>query len=183
MTDEEKAQKTAEAARRLGAGPWEVTDVEDGDSGLIVTLFDGGKYIIVPDDRPDLAGRTGVMYLNPPTSSYAGVFPVFQGTVAVATPLTGDKAPVAVQSKLAQAENADIAAKNAALAEADRTAADATAGAPAKPGAAVPPSGDPSVTDPAVPVKGDPAVPVKGDPTVPPSGDPAVPVKAKPAGA
>jgi hypothetical protein len=51
----------ADAARRLGMKPSEITAVVDTDAGRIVTTADGTALIDVPVDRPDGAGQTGLL--------------------------------------------------------------------------------------------------------------------------
>lgn len=62
----------------------EVVDAYDAPGGTVVTTFDGQTYIIVPEDKPDAEGKTGVMWLSAPprivdghVEPYAGTFPVF----------------------------------------------------------------------------------------------------------
>ena len=51
----------AEAAALLGMKPSEVVDVVEVDEGAAVLLFDGTEVLVVPEDRPDAAGQSGVM--------------------------------------------------------------------------------------------------------------------------
>src|SRR4051812_12283359 len=59
-----------EAARLLGMKRSEILNVEDAREGVLVTLFDGTKFIIVPEDRPDPDGQSGLMTFGP-TSRYS----------------------------------------------------------------------------------------------------------------
>jgi hypothetical protein len=57
----------AETARALGMREAEIIDVTDTDAGRIVTTHDRQRCIIVPPDRPDALGQTGVLiYEGPP---------------------------------------------------------------------------------------------------------------------
>ncbi|HKS45537.1 MAG TPA: hypothetical protein VJT49_10565 [Amycolatopsis sp.] len=62
------ADVLAETARAMGMSQAEIIDVTDTDEGRIVTTHDGSKTIIVPADRPDALGQTGVLAYNPPPS-------------------------------------------------------------------------------------------------------------------
>lgn len=66
-----------ELLARLGVPEREVFAVEDAEEGVIVTTTDGQRYVEVPADRPDLDGKTGLMFLRPPTPTYNGTFPVY----------------------------------------------------------------------------------------------------------
>lgn len=67
-----------EAARRVGMRPREIVGVTDTKAGRIIEIHDGTALIDVPADRPDGAGRTGLlMYRGPavknsPTPQYVG---------------------------------------------------------------------------------------------------------------
>ena len=60
------ADVLAEAARAIGMAPNEIIDVTDVDAGRIITTHDGSKVIVVPADRPDGAGQTGVLVYHWP---------------------------------------------------------------------------------------------------------------------
>jgi hypothetical protein len=70
----------------------EVIDAFDSEAGLVVAMFDGTQFIIVPDDRPDAEGKTGLMFFTAPDvpgdKGYTGDFPVY------AQPLETDPADV-----------------------------------------------------------------------------------------
>jgi hypothetical protein len=55
------------AARASGTEPHRIVGVEETDDGLIITESNGAQNIVVPEDRPDALGRTGVLALTPPT--------------------------------------------------------------------------------------------------------------------
>lgn len=70
----------SDVARLLGMGEHELGDPEDTPGGVVVdSLIDKNRYIIVPEDRPDAEGKTGVMFLAAPAVAlgYNGGFPVF----------------------------------------------------------------------------------------------------------
>jgi hypothetical protein len=54
------------AARASGTEPHRIVGVEETDDGLIITESNGAQNIVVPEDRPDALGRTGVLMLTPP---------------------------------------------------------------------------------------------------------------------
>ena len=66
-----------EAARLLGAAEREVLWTEDSPAGVVIATFDGSSYLVVPENAPDGAGKTGLMFLAAPTENYAGSFPVY----------------------------------------------------------------------------------------------------------
>lgn len=68
---------TAQAARTLSLREAQVTDVEDSDEGVLIRTTDGVVYIVVDPDRPDGAGRSGVMLLAKPKESGDYAIPVF----------------------------------------------------------------------------------------------------------
>lgn len=83
----------ATAARMCGMKPSEVVDVADEDAGTIITTFDGGRLIWVPDGHPDADGQTGLMWLAVPT---------------VTDPETGEARPVVTEFPVfAQPEDGD----------------------------------------------------------------------------
>ena len=65
------------AAAVLGVPTSEVARVDDSPAGDVVVTTDGCAYIVVPDDRPDGAGQTGLMFLSAPHEHYAGAFRVY----------------------------------------------------------------------------------------------------------
>lgn len=56
----------AAAARLLGVPAREVAAVELDRRGVLITTTDDVRYIVVPDERPDAEGKSGVMLLDPP---------------------------------------------------------------------------------------------------------------------
>jgi hypothetical protein len=65
------------AAARLGVPVSEVRDVLPHEAGQVIVTTDGVTYIDVPADRPDGAGKSGLMYLSAPTEKYSDAFPVY----------------------------------------------------------------------------------------------------------
>ena len=65
------------AATVLGVPTSEIASVDDSPAGDVVVTTDGVAYLIVPEDRPDGAGRTGLMFLAAPHEGYVGPFPVY----------------------------------------------------------------------------------------------------------
>lgn len=55
------------AARASLLEPHQIVGVQETDEGLIVTEPNGSQLIVVPEDRPDALGRSGIMALTPPT--------------------------------------------------------------------------------------------------------------------
>lgn len=86
--------KHIDAAARLGVPVNEVTKVEDSPAGLIITTFDGVRYVDVPESTPDAAGRSGLMLLVAPTKTYGGSLPVYSQPGAEAD-VDDDAVPVA----------------------------------------------------------------------------------------
>lgn len=85
----------ADGARALRIEDREVANVLDAPAGMVVQTTDGVTYVVVPEDRPDADGKTGVMFLVPPTDRYRGTFPVYSQPreVAADTPIDpGDPA-------------------------------------------------------------------------------------------
>lgn len=72
-------KQIAEAAELLGMKPDEITGVEDSPAGTVFTTRDDTSMILVPDDKPDAAGQTGLMFAVAPTENYSGIFPVYAG--------------------------------------------------------------------------------------------------------
>lgn len=64
-----------QAARRLGIPTSEVATVDDSPAGPVITTADGNRYIDCRE--PDADGKTGVMFLAPPSDGYRGTFPVY----------------------------------------------------------------------------------------------------------
>lgn len=79
-----------DAARTLGVPVEEILDVAPSPAGTIIATTDGATYVDVPDDRPDNDGKTGLMFLVPPTETYTGSFPVYAQSV----PAEGSKPAV-----------------------------------------------------------------------------------------
>lgn len=65
------------AAIRLGMDVTEIVDVAETPAGVAIHVFDGSVLIDVPAEHPDFAGKSGLMFLVPPSDDYAGDFPVF----------------------------------------------------------------------------------------------------------
>lgn len=74
-----------DVAVMMGAADEEIVDFEDSPAGLIIYHRDGTSYIKVGDDTPDVNGRSGLMYLDPPSNykDVPGAFPVYQPGAAV----------------------------------------------------------------------------------------------------
>jgi hypothetical protein len=66
-----------QAAARLGIKEREVRDVLDSPAGVVIVTTDGVSYIDVPEDRPDVDGKTGLMFLSAPKEGYSYAFPIF----------------------------------------------------------------------------------------------------------
>lgn len=56
----------AEAARALGMKEREIALVTDTEAGRVIQTVDGVAMIVVPADRPDAAGQTGVLHFPTP---------------------------------------------------------------------------------------------------------------------
>jgi hypothetical protein len=76
--------KYADEKQQRGGKRNEILEVNDSPAGTVVRTVDGQTYIIVPEDRPDAEGKTGVMWLHAPPrviggqlEPYKGTFPVF----------------------------------------------------------------------------------------------------------
>ncbi len=76
MTIEEE-----KALAKLGCPIEEIGAVAETDAGIVITMRDGSSYIDVPDDHPDGAGKTGLMYREAPSADYHGHFPVYEPTL------------------------------------------------------------------------------------------------------
>lgn len=72
-----RSTRILDGARALGIGADEVASAEESPGGLIVATTDGVRYIVVPAEHPDDAGRSGVMFVVAPTYPYHGTFPVY----------------------------------------------------------------------------------------------------------
>lgn len=68
----------AAAASVLGMKVREIADVEPSADGVVITTIDGVRMIAVPDDRPDGAACTGIMFLDRDHPGYRhSILPVF----------------------------------------------------------------------------------------------------------
>ncbi len=67
-----------EAAQVLGMKKREVLSVQDSPAGPVIETFDGCAYIVVPDDLPDAAGRTGLMLFRAPSANGSWAMPVYE---------------------------------------------------------------------------------------------------------
>lgn len=96
--------KLIDAAARLGVPVNEVTKVEDSPAGLIITTFDGVRYVDVPESTPDAAGLSGLMLLVAPTKTYGGSLPVYSqpGAEADVDDATAPAAGVDLRSEVAR---------------------------------------------------------------------------------
>lgn len=66
----------AAASDAVGMKPAEIAEVVEADEGLVVRTFAAGPLlVVVPEDRPDAAGRSGVMVL--PGTGAVGALPVY----------------------------------------------------------------------------------------------------------
>jgi len=88
--------------QRLGAAKKEIISVVDHELGVIVDHL-GTKYIIVPDEKPDGDGKTGLMYLEQPKDGsnkpVSTTFPVFTPhTAEVEAPAVPTAAPAPAQA-------------------------------------------------------------------------------------
>lgn len=66
-----------DVAARLGVPAREIASITDTPAGVVVVGVDGSQLIIVPADRPDAEGKTGVMFFALPHDKYRGTFPVY----------------------------------------------------------------------------------------------------------
>ena len=71
-----------QAAARLGVPTRELAEVFDTPAGTVCVGIDGSRLVIVPDDRPDAEGKTGVMFFVLPHEKYRGTFPVYAQPLA-----------------------------------------------------------------------------------------------------
>jgi len=67
----------AEVAAAIGMAAHEVVKLEVVDQGGLITTSDGKQMIVVPEDRPDYEGKTGLMWWHPPHAKYSDPFPVY----------------------------------------------------------------------------------------------------------
>lgn len=122
----------SEATALLGAAAGEIVDVVEEAFGHVIKHRDGSSYVAVAADKPDAAGKTGLMYLTAPTPTYEGTFPVFAPSAGAPDP-----APAPPEPAADQVPAPDTAPEAPAAAE--TAAADEPAGA--EPAAAVPVKG------------------------------------------
>ena len=66
-----------DAAALLGVPVAEVRSVDPSPAGDVIVTIDGVAYVVVPEETPDGAGRSGVMYLAAPHERYGDAFPVY----------------------------------------------------------------------------------------------------------
>lgn len=75
----------AAAAELLGVPEREILGVDDSPAGPVIRTS-GVAYVVVPDDQPDGAGKTGLMYLAAPVERYTDSFPVYTAPVDLTPP-------------------------------------------------------------------------------------------------
>lgn len=133
------------AAARLGLPESEIRDVTAHEAGTVIVTTDGIAYLDVPADRPDGAGKTGLMYLAAPHDRYGDAFPVYTAPELLDGDLERDTPVVTKADLVARAKELGIDATGKwgepkllkAIADAEAAAAAATAGgeppAPASP--------------------------------------------------
>lgn len=80
-----------EAATAVGMKPREVVAWEQTADGLLVTTHDGVVSIVVPEDRPDGEGKTGLMLFVKPNPEALYSCPVFAPHEAPAADADGDE--------------------------------------------------------------------------------------------
>jgi hypothetical protein len=73
----ERDPAVVEAAQMLGMKDSEVVSVEEADEGLVITTTDGSQLVLVSPDRPDGAGKVGLMFLRKPRPDMVTDFPVY----------------------------------------------------------------------------------------------------------
>lgn len=67
-----------EAAEIVRVRPSEIVSVREAPEGLVITIRPSTAYVLVPEDRPDAEGKTGLMLLWPtPSPSTNRAFPVY----------------------------------------------------------------------------------------------------------
>jgi len=109
---EKKTMDKAAAAELLGHPAHEVADVTETPAGTVVVMHAGHAYIVVSKDRPDGAGRHGVMYHKAPKPGYSGSFPVYTPTPEERATTAKAEAKDAAESKAeSKAEAAEPKAK------------------------------------------------------------------------
>jgi len=54
----------------LGMAEREIVTVKRRRGGVVIAAYDGQPLIVVPVDRPDGAGRTGIMFFGEPPAGY-----------------------------------------------------------------------------------------------------------------
>lgn len=82
-----------EAAQLLGMKPSEIVSVDDTDVGHVIVTSDGSQMVLVPPDRPDAAGKVGLMFLVAPKHDMVTDFPIYAHDVTDEPPATEE--PVA----------------------------------------------------------------------------------------
>lgn len=144
----------AAVAQALGVPVSEISKIEATDDGVVITMFDGHDYIVVPTDHPDRDGKTGLMYFHRPAPNYSGSFPVFAAAPVVVvvaetpvdeTPGFPGAAAVTAAAEIEEQKKADV--EKAA-------AANPVPPAPATAGPAAPATTSPTPSETPVPVKG-----------------------------
>lgn len=99
-----------EAAARHSIPVSEILDVLDSPAGQVIRTTDGASYVDVPADRPDGDGKTGLMFLAPPTTPYTGSFPLYTQPVADAEP-AGKPAKSTAAAPSATKSRSDLVAR------------------------------------------------------------------------
>ncbi|HEY5024443.1 MAG TPA: hypothetical protein VII76_05655 [Acidimicrobiales bacterium] len=64
--------------QQLGAHPREIVRFEETDAGVVVDHQDGTQYIIVPPDKPDAGGRTGVLRYGRWPATFTGQMGLYE---------------------------------------------------------------------------------------------------------
>ena len=75
MTTDDK--NISRAARLLSMRPQDIKSADEAPAGFVMTTFDGVTMVDVPEDRPDGAGKTGLMLLVKPNPEREYTFPVY----------------------------------------------------------------------------------------------------------
>ena len=83
--------KIEQAAEVLGAKSSEVVEVVDTDDGVVITMVSGTQHIVVPEDRPDYEGKTGLMLFRKPNPDAVYAAPVFAADPDVEAPVVDDE--------------------------------------------------------------------------------------------
>jgi hypothetical protein len=85
-----------EAAKLMHCPVWEILAVDESPAGDLITTFDGNTMVLVPEDRPDFDGKTGLMFLVAPVPPegrpYVGGFPVYTNPPADDMPVVAPAA-------------------------------------------------------------------------------------------